>query len=85
MLESRFNDDEQMDVCLNIQVSHIKDLTPLGNQYCAISGCQRAPQAAAGYALEDYINDRIATISGRLIGRIKHQNGFLPYLKEHQN
>lgn len=76
MVVSCSKDDEQVEDCTTLQVTYNKDVAPIFNQNCASSGCHGAPQAAAGYALDDYINSRLAAMSGRLLGSIKHQSGF---------
>jgi hypothetical protein len=70
-------DDEPKD-CSELNATYSKDIAAIFNQSCATSGCHTSSEAAGGYILDNYINSRVAALSGRLIGSVNHQNGFSP-------
>ena len=71
-------DDDAVKDCSELNATYSKDVARIFNQSCATSGCHTSSAAAGGYILDDYINARIAALSGRLQGSVNHQQGFSP-------
>ncbi len=72
---------ENLGPCDTTNVTYTNDIRPLINQFCSTSGCHTAVSVAGGYNLEDYASLRDAALGSRLLGSIKHNNGFSPMPK----
>jgi len=61
--------------CDTSNVSYAVDIQPIFNNNCII--CHSGPTPPAGFSLVDYENAVDVAKSGRLLGAVKHQSGYL--------
>ena len=61
--------------CDTVNVSYANDIQPIFNDNCTV--CHSGTTPPAGFNLEDYASAVITAKSGRLLGAIKHQSGYL--------
>jgi len=64
--------------CDTAQLSFAADIMPVFQQNCALSGCHNTVTRAGGYAYTDYNGILQPIQSGRLLGAINHQAGYVP-------
>ncbi len=63
--------------CDTMNVTYTADIKPIMDQNCALSGCHDATTKSFGYDLSSY-NGSVATAnSGRFLGVIRHDAGFI--------
>lgn len=63
--------------CDTTNVSFATKIQPILNQSCALSGCHDAATKSYGHDLSSYNGAVAAANSGRLLGSVKHETGFL--------
>jgi len=61
--------------CDTVNISYAVDIQPIFNNNCVI--CHSGPTPPAGFSLVDYENAVVVAKSGRLLGTVKHQSGYL--------
>ncbi len=68
--------DEATNVdCTGVAPTYIKDIAPIMNLSCAVSGCHTGIFPADGLDLSTYIKVKSASLNGKVLQSIKHQSG----------
>lgn len=62
--------------CDTAEVLFKKDIQPVFVNSCALSGCHDAATPSAGYDFTLHAGAKLAVDNGRLLGAIRHEDGF---------
>jgi cytochrome c5 len=61
--------------CDTVNISYTQDIQPIFDNNCTM--CHTGPTPPAGFSLVDYENAVVVAKSGRLLGAVKHESGYL--------
>ncbi|MBS1782555.1 MAG: hypothetical protein JSS78_05780 [Bacteroidetes bacterium] len=64
--------------CDTINVNYTATIQPIFSRSCALSGCHTGYYSAGGWSFDSYQLSVAVAKSGRLIGSLKHDDGFRP-------
>jgi hypothetical protein len=68
--------------CDTTNVSYDSTVKNIFLQNCALTGCHASGSATGGYTLDNYTGVKSIILSGRIIGAITHQSGYVPMPKD---